>query len=65
MVIRSVLAYAAPNWHEIGGEPEEIKQNPYFNTKQMPTNYKRRIQGYSGALFGIGNSDIIIGLIFR
>jgi hypothetical protein len=46
------------------GGPEEIKQNPYFSIEQMPTNYKRRIQGYPGALFGIGNSDTTIGPIF-
>jgi hypothetical protein len=47
------------------GGPEEIKQNPYFSIKQMPTDCKRRIQSYPGALFGIGNGDITIGFIFR
>jgi hypothetical protein len=47
------------------GGAEEIKQNPYSNIKQMPTDYKRRIQNYSGALFGIGNSDTTTGPIFR
>jgi hypothetical protein len=47
------------------GGPEEIKQNSYFNIKQMPTDYKRRIQSYPNALFGIENSDTTIGPIFR
>jgi hypothetical protein len=46
------------------GEPEKIKQNPYSSIKQMPTDYKRRIQSYPGALFGIGNGDTTIGPIF-
>jgi hypothetical protein len=60
MVIRNVLKLARNR-----GKLEEIKQNPYFSTKQMPTDYKRRIQSYSGALFGIKNGDITTGPIFR
>jgi hypothetical protein len=43
VIIRSVLAYVAPNWHEIRGGLEEIKQSFYFSIEQMPTDYKRRI----------------------